>query len=1235
MFYRFGEYTLNTETKELHRAGVLISLERKVFQVLTYLVQHRNRLVTKQELLDTLWPAEFVTESSLTRCIVQARKVLGDHRQAPQYIKTVHGQGYRFVAAVTEHSALPSEAIAPTPSLPLPSAEESPPEPAAVIPPPALSPQEHEESRAEPAVPLTLAIHSISETGALFQPIPVGEYKSITVLSGALAHTAVLIEHLGIEGLQRVLQTLSTAVHTIGERYEGTVYLWTNDHFILLFGAPVAQEDHAYRAVLAALALQHQLREEWSDHLPFLQLCQGIASGVMIVRHQEQAEVGSAPLSATVLGETKTIATQLQYLAEPGTILLSAMTARLVQKVIQVEEGGSLPGGKGSRPIRTYRVVGVRPADARPGGARKRSRTKFVGREGELALLYQRLEQVWQGYGQVVIVRGEPGIGKSRLLAEFRHGVKYQEVTFLEGHCQSYNQATPYLPILELVRQFWEITPGDDPAWIRQKVQRGLQEVGIAPEEGALYLLPLFGVVDHPDRLATLSPQALRKRTFETLQQLFFRQSRYRPVLLVVENVHWIDATSAEWLSMLVERLVGVPLFLLVTTRLGYQCPWMHKSYVTQIALQPLTPPESQRVVQDVLGSTRLATPLVQRILVKAEGNPFFLEELTRTVLEQEDPSEALPIPETIQAVLAARIDRLPLEAKRLLQVAAVMRGMVSFSLLQAVTALPADMLQHTLTQLQAAEFLYETQHESDYSYIFKHILTQEVAYHSLLQHTRRQYHQRIAEVLAAQFPERGDMQPELLAHHYTEAGLSAQAIIYWQRAGQRALERSAYVEAISHLTRGLDLLRTLPETPERNQQELALQTALGPAFIAMKSWASPEVQQVYTRARELCPQVENSPQLFRVLGGLRSFYQVRADLPAARELGIQLLTLAQHHTDAALLPEAHRGVGMPLFYLGEFVLAREHFEQGITFYDAQQHRSQAVLYGQDPGVICLVCASWVLGLLGYLDQSLQRSREALALAHELSHPFSLAYTLGFTAILHQRRRAIQPVQELAEVMIALATEQEFTTWVATGWMLQGWALTAQGRAEEGLTQLERGLTTYQATGAALGRPEYMAWLAESYAKLGQPEKGLDLLAEALALVHKNQERYFEAELYRLQGEFLLAQKGARGKGEKGKGVSRLTHHTSRITSHAETVSEAEACFQQALDIARHQQAKAWELRTAISLSKLWQQQGKREAARQLLAEIYGWFTEGFDTLDLQEAKGLLEAFSFPSSAST
>jgi predicted ATPase len=764
--------------------------------------------------------------------------------------------------------------------------------------------------------------------------------------------------------------------------------------------------------------------------------------------------------------------------------------------------------------------------------------------------------------------------------------------------------------VLDLLRHHCGITDTDGPEDITAKIHRGLQELDMAPEMWAPVLLHLLGFEEGTNSLAVLSPEARKSRILTALTQICLNSSRQRPLILEIEDLHWIDPSSDECLAALVERMAGAPILVLVTYRPGYRPAWIDRSYVTQVALQPLTPQDSLRVVQAVLSAVAPSAPLVPKLLAKADGNPFFLEELARTVVEQGTDTPSPTVPDTVQAVLLARIDRLPATAKRLLQMASVIGKDVALPLLQAVIEVSEEAMHRDLGHLQAAEFLYETYAPTARAYAFKHALTQEVAYQSLVRRTRQQYHAHIAQVLEERFPEIVEMQPELLAQHYTAAARDAQALPYWQRAGQRAVERSANVEAISHFTKGLEVLQTLLDTPERIQQELELQLALAPPLLMLKGHTAPEVEHAYARAYELAQQLGVTPQHFSVLVGLWRFYFNQAQLQRAHDLAEQCFSLAQHLQDVRLLQVAHLALGSTLLHLGEHVSARTYLEQGIALYDLQQSRTLTFSRGTDPGVESLSRVAWTLWMLGYADQALARSREALALAQEVSHAYSLVFALHFAGLLHQGRREVQSVQERAETELDLSNTQGFVEWSAGGMMLHGWAIAQQGAVEEGIRQLQQGLDSWLARGNELGKTQVLARLAEAYGEAGHIAEGLHVLDEALSAVRTNGERHYEAELYRLKGELLLQ--------------SAVTGLTSEGCQ--QRIGEVEACFRQALDIARKQQTKSLELRAIMSLARLLQAQGKRAEAWQMLTESYSWFTEGFDILDLQEAKALLAA---------
>jgi predicted ATPase len=611
-----------------------------------------------------------------------------------------------------------------------------------------------------------------------------------------------------------------------------------------------------------------------------------------------------------------------------------------------------------------------------------------------------------------------------------------------------------------------------------------------------------------------------------------------------------------------------------------------------------------------VAGGKALPAEVVEQLVDRTDGVPLYVEEMTKAVLESGVLKEindhyelvsslsSLTVPATLQDSLMARLDRL-MTAKVIAQLGGTIGRQFSYELLKEVAQFDEGTLQRELTRLVEAELLSQRGLPPHATYIFKHALIQATAYESLLRSTRQGYHRRIAEVLIERFPETAETQPELLAHHYTEAGLHEQAIGYWQQAGAYAKRRSAHVEAINHITKGLEILARLPETPESLQHELMLQTALGPPLLATKGYASSEVGQVYTRARALCQQVGEAPQLIQVLLGLWMFYIVRAELQTASDLGEQLLQVSQRQHDPELQLEAYEALGITASMRGALTVAHTHFEQCMALYDPQKHRDHAVLYGQDSQVAFLCHTSLVLWLLGYPDQARQQCHHALTLATDLSHAFSVSWALLYCAMVQAFCRCDQGAHEQAEALIILCREQGFAYRLMQGRLLRNWVRAEHGKGKEAIEQICRDVLAISVTGAEVYRPYYLSLLAQAYAYVEQIEDGLNTLDEALTLVEKHDERWCEAELHRLQGQLLLQQS-------------------------PDNATEAETYFHQAIAIAQNQSAKSWELRAATSLAQLWHSQGKRQEAYDLLAPVYSWFTEGFDTADLKDAKALL-----------
>jgi len=1092
------------------------------------------------------------------------------------------------------------------------------------------------------------------------------ERRQLTVMFCDLVGSTALSEQLDPEELRNVVRAYQQTSAAVIERYEGHIAQYLGDGLLVYFGYPVAHEDDAARAVRAGLEIIRAVQRLVPSPLAVegqgegvvgattgsafrspdavagrspLQVRIGIHTGVVVVGEMG----GGAKREQLALGDTPNIAARVQGLAAPDSVVVSAATQRLVAGLFECQDLGPQTLKGISAPVSVYQVRGEGAAQSRFEAAVHKGLTPLVGRAEELALLGQRWEQAKAGEGQVVLLSGEPGIGKSRLVQELKERLAPEGATHIEFRCSSYHQNSALYPIIDYLQRRLQFTRDDPPETKLKKLEDArvgaVREPPLPPD--TIPLLAALLSLPHPESYPpiTVSPQKQKEKTHAALVAWLVEEAERQPVYNTWEDLHWADPSTLEVLTLVLDQVPTTRLLALLTFRPEFMPPWGNRSHLSQLTLSRLGRPHVETMVEQVTRGKALPSEVVQQIVAKTDGVPLFVEELTKTVVEAAGATGGSPlqleIPATLHDSLMARLDRLG-TAREIAQLGATIGREFSYELLHAVSSVDEDMLQRGLKQLVAAELMYQRGLLPQTTYLFKHALIQDTAYQSLLKSIRQQYHCQIAQVLAERFPETVETQPELLAHHYTEAVLREQAIPYWQRAGERANQRSAYVDAVAHLTRGLEVLKALPNTLERAQQELSFHIALGSALVVTRGYATPEVEQAYTRARALCQQLGETPQIFPMLWGLWTSYLVRGELQAARELGEQLLSLAQRVQDPVLLLEAHDALGQTFFCLGEFALARTHLEQSIALYDPRQHHALAFVYGgQDPRVMCLIHVARTLWFLGYPDQALGRIQETLTLARELSHPHSLAITLCFAAMVHQYRRERQVTQELAEAMIGLATEQGFPLWVAYGTFLRGWALTEQGQEEEGIAQVGWGMAAWQNTGAEVERTYFLNLLAEAYGKAGQADKGLAALANASALVEKTGDRRWEAERYRLKGQLTLQKFGVRGsesdkenQKSKGKGQKSKIPSTQHLTPSTQVEAEAEACFLRAIEIARKQQAKSLELRAVMSLSRLWQNQDKKKEAHSMLAEIYGWFTEGFDTKDLQEAKALVDELS-------
>lgn len=839
----------------------------------------------------------------------------------------------------------------------------------------------------------------------------------------------------------------------------------------------------------------------------------------------------------------------------------------------------------------------------------------LVGREDELRLLVERWTRVHHGHGQVVLIRGEAGIGKSHLVQQVKGHIATTAHRWWACRCTPATEHSPLYPVIDLLRRLARWQFDDSPDTQLDKLETLLAPYNLA-DASAVPLLAALLAVPAQDRYPplALSPEQQKHRTFALLFTLVQMTAAQQPVAMIVEDVHWMDPSTLELLTHFVTQAPTIRLYLVLTGRLDFHPPWLRAVSLTSLTLNRLLPEQVAILAEQVAGGKRLPPGVQRQICVRTEGVPLFVEEVTKMVLESDvlragaegyeltGPLRPLAIPTTLHDSLLARLQRLG-SAQIVAQVGAAWGRGFTDTQLHLSVPLERRQLTHALAQLVRAEIVQEVNQPHLVTYIFRHALIQEVAYASMAPGMRQQTHQRIARVLTERFPEMVEHQPEVLAQHYTAADLTEQAVATWHQAAQRAARRSAYQEAQVHLTKGLELLRTLPETPAHTQQAVQLLLTLGDALTACKGYAAPEVGQVYAQAHTLCQRLGEPP--FSVLSRLLGFYQNRGDLQTAYALGQRLLTIATRHHDPVSLVSAYHALGAVALYRGAFATARTHLDKGIALCDTQRLPFQTT----NSALACLAYGAWSLWYLGYPDQALQRMHAALTLAQKLAQPYMLAYTLCFAASLHQYRREAPQVQEHAEAAIALATEGGFAFWVAYGTFLRGWALLMQGESTTGMEQMQQGFAAWCRTGAEIGLPSVQTLLAEGYGRLGQAARGLTYTTQALAAMQNRQERWGKAEVYRVHGTLLLQAA------------------MQQSAPHAPATAALQEVRQQwchALAITRQQSARSLMLRVAMDLSRLCRQQDDRAAAYEVLAQVYSWFTEGFDTADLQEARALL-----------
>lgn len=1047
-----------------------------------------------------------------------------------------------------------------------------------------------------------------SSVSAPAPPRHEAERRQLTVMFIDLVGSTELSQRLDPEEMRDVFHAYQSAVSAEIARYEGYVAKFMGDGVLAYFGWPSAHEDDAERAVRAGLAAATATASLTPGSLDQpLAARIGIATGLVVVG--DLIGEGSAQEQA-VVGETPNLAARLQALAEPNAVVIAGGTHRLVIGLFELIELG-LQELKGyATAVPAWRVIGEADTEGRFDASHGVS-TPLVGRSKELDLLLQCWQQVRTGSGHAVVLSGEPGIGKSRLAAALEERLRAEPHARLRYFCSPYHTNSALYPVIEQLSRAAGLRLGDSASAKLDKLEAlVLQSAPDLSEAGPL-LASLLSI-DFANRYSPiqLTPQAQKARTLGVLIEQLERIAARQPVLLVVEDMHWIDQTTSEWLALLVERLPDLPVLLVVTFRPEVHPPWLKQSHVTAVSLASLGRDEGEAIIRRLTGGRSLPSEVTNHILAKTEGIPLFVEELTKTVLESDflvdagdhyqlsRPLASLAIPSTLQDSLTARLDRLS-TVKNVAQIGACIGRTFQHRLLAAVAGDDAAMLNDDLQALEQSGLVSRRGVAPDATYVFNHALVQDAAYQSLLKSRRRRIHANIAATLEEQFPEIAEIEPDTLAHHYTAAGLADQGGSYWLKAGQEALKRSANVEAMAHFRKGLEVVRSLPGTEDRLRREIHLQNAMGVAAMAVKGWGAADVLRAFSSARKLCEKLADADELFRAVRGEASYHLVSGHLREAAHLGRQCLQIAQSAKDTNLLLEAHHQLWATKFYMGDYLAAEKHADWGMATYEAERdHRLTYIFTGHDPGVCCRNYSALMLWIRGYPNRALQRCREAMALAKRESHSVTLATAQANLAMVHLLRREPEASWGWAQQQLEVSAKFDLPLLAATARFYLGWALAQQGECALGVREMRNAVEAFTATGANMGMNFYLTVLAHAYGELGETNEGLALLEKALDIIARSRSKYQVPELLRTKGELL----------------SRMDPHDCNV----------EGWFQRSLAMARKDGVKSTELRAAVSLARLYIGQGRDGEARNLLAPIYAWFTEGFDTGDLVDAKALL-----------
>lgn len=1195
MIFLFEDYALDLPRRELRRGKRILPIEPQVFDLLAYLVRHHDRVVTKDDLLAAVWNGRIVSESALTTRINAARAALGDDGATQRLIRTLRRQGLRFVGEV--HAPRPAAGDEPagsTEALRPPSDR-----PSIAVPPFAtISRDPDPEANAE-----SPAARGDAASSAVAVRSGSPERRQLTIMVCNMVESVPLSAHLDPEDMRDLIAAFHKAVADVVARFGGFVAQYLGDGVLVYFGYPAAHEHDTEQAVRAGLAILDAVRGLKVASDVTLQASAGIATGLVVIGEQPgTGETGQR----VAIGETPNLAARLQAVAAPGEVVIAAGTRRLVGRMFDCRALDAIEMKGLPQPVEAWEVrgetVGVSRFDARRAGAL----SPLVGRQEEIELLRRRWDQAKLGEGRVVLLSGEPGIGKSRIAESLLARLEGEPHVRLRYFCSPHHKHSPLYPFVVQLGRAASFEPGSSARAKLDKLEALLKPKATNAARDVALIAELLGVPeDERYPASAVSPQQKREMTFTALLDQLDGVAARSPVLIVFEDVHWIDPTSLDLLDRMVARAVTLPVLLVLTFRPELQPAWVGQPHVTMLPLSRLGRRDSADLLGGVTKGKAFPDEVVDEIVDRTDGVPLFLEELTRSVLESGLLREgadryvldcALPplaIPTSLNASLLARLDRLA-SVRYVAQIGAALGREFTYELLAAVADRSDDQLQGALEELVESGLAMRRGVPPRASFIFKHALVQDAAYSMLLRSQRRALHARIVKALEDRLPETAASRPEILAHHCTEALLVEPAIQYWQMAGERALRGAAMTEAVKHLTRGMNLIPRLPDGPARNRKELGLCVALARATYSVKGPCG-DTLRLFSRARDLLDESATLDERMSVLTGLWRVESNRGDHIAARELARQSVAVAVHCRGDEMLGRANLSQGVTLCWMGMFAEARRCLERAIDrFARNRELTTTAALFGAGNAQSILGLTLWPLG---YPEQALRASAQGLAIARESGYAAAVSIALVSAA---QLETAVANCSEAAATHVDEAVAhcaKHYKAYEPWARFYSGIVLSRRGDPRHGIEVMQAATTAEREFDVNLGAAMRLGHLATAYASIGALRDGLGLLDEAIMTVEKTQEQLFEAELHRLRGEVLL-RLGMTG--------------------------DAEAALLRALAVARNQDARMWELRAATSVARLWDRRGRRADAHDLLAPVYGWFTEGFDMPDLKDAKALL-----------